>query len=254
MRVIAIANQKGGSAKSTTAIHLAAGLAATGKRVLCCDLDPQGHVGEGLGLDARAYVHEMSEVLDRKIALSDAVIPDVRDHLDVVPATIRLSSLEASLITKHRREDRLKLALATVADYYDYVIVDCPPSLGILTVNALSAADEVLIPMAAEYFALLGVELLLETIAEVQSEINPQLQVIGILPTRYTRTVNAREIVEQAREQFEETHRVFDLRIPDSVKFREGAGLGKTIFEHAPETPGAKAYLDLVKEVDRHAR
>ncbi len=254
MRVIAIANQKGGSAKTTTAIHLAAGLGLAGRRVLLVDLDAQGHVAEGLGIPP-AYPHEIDEVLARKIVPSEAVLVDVRAGMDVIPATIRLSYLETELTNaRFRREDRLKLALATLADRYDYTILDCPPSLGIFTINALAAANEVLIPMAAEYFAKLGVELLLRTISDVQDELNAEIRVLGILPTRVGRTTNAREIVEIAHEQYEDTHRVFDLTIPETVKFREAAGLGRTIFEHAPETPGARAYHGLVKEVDLYDR
>ncbi len=254
MRVIAIASQKGGSAKTTTAIHLGSGLAMLGKRVLVADIDPQGHVSEGLGIDARSLSLDMNDVLDRKCQPREAVLHDVRDHLDVIPTTIRLSYLENDLMNKVRREDRLKTSLATLADVYDYAIIDCPPSLGILTVNALSAAGEVLIPMAAEYFGLLGVELLLSTISQIQAEINPTLLVTGVLPTRVTRTTNARELVEQAHEQFDDTHRVFDLVISETVKFREAAALGKAIYEHAPDTAGATAYRELTKEIDDYGR
>lgn len=253
MRVIAVASQKGGSAKSTTTITLGAGLALRQRRVLLADMDPQGHLGEGLGLNPRAYAHEMAEVIDRKIAPASGVIAGVRDHLDLIPSTIRLSHLETDLMTKHRREDRLKLALTALAAHYDYALIDCPPSLGILTINALSAAKEILIPMPAEYFAMLGVELLLDTIREVQDEINPHLTVLGILPTRVARTVNAREMVDTARDQFGATVPMFPAAIPETVKFREAAALGKTIFEHAPESSGAEAYLELVKAVDGHA-
>lgn len=252
MRTIAIANQKGGVGKSSTAITLSAGLAALGRRVLLGDLDPQGHCGEGFGLNPRSYEHEMGDVLERRVGLEQAVLADIRVHLSLVPATIRLSTLEVSLLHKPRREDRLKVALTTVAADYDYAILDCPPSLGLLTLNGLSAADQVLVPMSVDYFSYLGVELLLSTVHEVQSEINSSLTVLGILPTRVTRTTNAREIIDQAREQFGDL--VLPCTIPESVRIREAAGLGRTIFEHAPETPAARAYQALVTYVDAHAR
>jgi chromosome partitioning protein len=174
----------------------------------------------------------------------------VRPGLDLIPATIRLSYLENELANvRLRREDRLKTALATLADRYDYALLDCPPSLGIFTINALVATDAVLIPMSPDYLALLGVELVLTTIADIREELNHQLAVLGILPTRVARTTNARESLDQAREQFAPAHRLLAVAIPETVKFREAAGLGRTIFEHAPETAGAQAYHQLVTEV-----
>jgi chromosome partitioning protein len=248
MHKIAIANQKGGSAKSTTTIHLGAGLAQLGKRVLLVDMDPQGHLAEGFGLPAGELVKEISAVLDNKLTLTEIVV-NVRPNLDLAPSNIRLSYLEAFLFTKYQRENRLKNALKTVTDQYDYVLIDSPPSLGVLTVNALSAADFVLIPMASDFYAMLGVSLLLQTIEEMKVEINPELKIMGILPTRYTRTVHSREVLERTRTELGSTIHIYSEAIPESVRFREAAALGKTIYEHDPENPGAAAYEQLAKEV-----
>jgi chromosome partitioning protein len=250
MPVLAIANQKGGSAKTTTTLHLGAALAARGNRVLLVDMDPQGHLAEGFGLAAMELEQEISAVLEKRAALGETLI-HIRSGLDLVPANIRLSYIEASLFTKHRREDRLKLALADVASCYDFTLIDCPPSLGILTVNALSAADQVLIPMASEYFAMLGVALLLTTIGEMREEINPALSVRGLLPTRYARTVNAREVLARVKEDLGGQVDIFDPPIPETVKFREAAALGRTIFEHDPASPAADAYRALAEEIAR---
>lgn len=247
-RTLAVANQKGGSAKTTTTLHVGAALAARGRRVLLVDMDPQGHLAEGFGLPAGGLEHELSEVLDGKRPLRE-VVRTVRPNLDLAPSNIRLSYLEAVLFTRLQREARLKRALAGSADRYDLVLVDCPPSLGILTVNALAAADAVLVPMACEFYAMLGVSLLLQTIEEMRAEINPGLRVLGVAPTKSTRTVHAREVLVRTREELAGTVRVFDAVVPESVRFREATALGKTIFEHAPGSRGAVAYEQLAEEV-----
>ncbi len=199
MTTLAIINQKGGSAKTTTVVHLGAALAALGKRVLLVDMDPQGHLAETFNISARALDREMSTVLMRKTPLRDVIVT-VRPNLDLAPSNIRLSYSEPDLLRSHRREDRLKTALATVQGDYDVVLIDCPPNLGLLTVNALSAARYVLIPMAADFYNMLGVGLFLETLDEMRAELNPDLQVLGLLPTRYDkRTANAAEILERTR-------------------------------------------------------
>ena len=251
MRKIAIANQKGGTAKSTTTIHLGAGLAQLGKKVLLVDMDPQGHLAEGFGLPAGELTKEISAVLDNKLTLPQILV-NVRPNLDLAPSNIRLSYLEAFLFTKYQRENRLKRALKSVTGQYDYLLIDSPPSLGVLTVNALSAADFVLVPMACEFYAMLGVSLLLQTIEEMKAEINPDLEIMGILPTRYTHTIHSREVLERTKAELGNTLRIYSQVIPESVRFREAAALGKTIYEHDPENPGAGAYQDLTKEVISH--
>ena len=248
MTVIAVANQKGGSAKSTTTINVGAALADLGCRVLLLDMDPQGHLAEGFGIAAEELPHEISEVLERKIPLKDIIQP-VRPNLDLAPANIKLSYVEGYLFNVKRREDRLKMALAPVAPTYDYVLIDCPPSLGILTINAFSATDTILIPMAAEFYAMLGVRLLLQSVSEVQDEINPDVTLLGLIPTRVTRTSHARTVLDHIREELSGKVRIFDPPIPETVKLKDSAGTGKTIFELDPTHPAADAYRALAKEI-----
>lgn len=247
-RIIAVASQKGGSAKTTTTIHLGAGIAALGKRVLLVDIDPQGHLAEGLGYSAGELKQEISTVLDKKVPLADILLSP-RKNLDLAPSNIRLSHLEPYLFTQNRREDRLKFVLSPVRDNYDFIVIDCPPNLGILTVNALSATDYVLIPMAGDYYGMLGVSLLLDTINEMKAEINPDLKILGILPTRFTRTTHTREVLERTKAELGDSIHIYDFHIPESVRFREATALGKTIFEYEPDSAGAQAYKQLAEEV-----
>ena len=252
MTTLAIINQKGGSAKTTTVVHLGAALAALGKRVLLVDMDPQGHLAETFNIQARDLAQEMSAVLMRKTALRDIIVT-VRPHLDLAPSNIRLSYSEPDLMRSHRREDRLKAALVPVQGDYDAILIDCPPNLGLLTVNALSAARYVLIPMAADFYNMLGVSLFLETLEEMRAELNPDLEVLGLLPTRYDkRTSNAAEILERTRADLDGVIPIYDVVIPETVRFREAAAKGKTIYEHAPDSPGAEAYMRIAREVAAH--
>ena len=248
MFTLAVSNQKGGSAKTTSAINLGAAVAELGKRVLLVDADPQGHVAEGFGIAAAGIDRDLSLVLDGKLSLPQILI-NLRPNLDLAPSNLRLSYLEAALFTKHRREDKLKNALATVRDGYDVIIIDCPPSLGLLTVNALSAAEYVLIPMVCDFYAMLGVSLLLEVVEEMRAELNPSLRILGILPTRLNRTIHAREVLERTKAELKDRVRVFEPAVNDSVRFKEAVAAGKTIFEHAPNTKGAEAYRILAKEI-----
>jgi chromosome partitioning protein len=249
-RVIAIANQKGGSAKTTTTINLGAALAAAGHSTLLIDLDSQGHLAEGFGIAANGLEHELSEVLDNKRDLASIVLT-LRPKLDLAPANIRLSYLEPYLITRARREDRLKHALKPLLEDYRFVLIDCPPSLGILTVNGFSAADEILIPMAAEFYALIGVSLLLETLQDMRIDLNPELALLGIVPTRMTHTRHAQAVVERAKEELAATVRFFEPPIPETVKIRDAAAAGVPIFEFDPASPAAAAYYRLAEEVGR---
>ncbi|MDA1189003.1 MAG: AAA family ATPase [Chloroflexi bacterium] len=248
MRKIAIANQKGGVAKTTTTINVGHALAELGKRVLLVDMDPQGHLAEGLGLIAGDLENEISAVLDGRATLSEIIV-NVRPNLDLAPSNIRLSTVEVKLFLKARREDKLKTAMKTVEDRYDFALIDCPPSLGILTVNALSAADEVLIPMTTDFYSMLGVDLLLQSVEEMRSELNPNLKVLGVIPTRGTRTVNAREVLNHTRRELEGRVRVFDSIVKETVRFREAASLGKTALEHAPSLPSVEAYREIAREI-----
>ncbi|MEE8470020.1 MAG: AAA family ATPase [Dehalococcoidia bacterium] len=248
MVTLAVSNQKGGSAKTTTTINLGAAFAAFERRVLLVDSDPQGHLAEGFGIAAGSLEKELSLVLDGKLSLSEIII-NVRPNLDLAPSNIRLSYLEALLFTKHRREDKLKNALETVRNHYDIIAIDCPPSLGLLTVNALSAADYVLIPMVCDFYAMLGVSLLLEVIEDMRAELNPSLNIMGVLPTRLNHTIHAREVLERTKAELQGRVRVFEPAVNESVRFKEAAAAGKTIFEYAPDIAGAAAYRSLAKEI-----
>jgi chromosome partitioning protein len=248
MSTLAVSNQKGGSAKTTTAINLGAAVAALGKRVLLVDADPQGHLAEGFDIAAGALEKELSLVLDGKLSLKDIII-NIRANLDLAPSNIRLSYIEASLFTRHRREDKLKNAIAGANNDYDLIVIDCPPSLGLLTVNALSAAEKVLIPMVCDFYAMLGVGLLLDVIEEMRVELNPSLRILGILPTRLNRTIHAREVLQRTKKELEDRIAVFEPAVNESVRFKEAAAAGKTIFEHAPDIQGAEAYRILAKEI-----
>jgi chromosome partitioning protein len=248
MSTLAVSNQKGGSAKTTTAINLGAAVAALGKRVLLIDADPQGHLAEGFDIAAGALEKELSLVLDGKLSLKDIII-NIRANLDLAPSNIRLSYIEASLFTRHRREDKLKNAIAGANNDYDLIVIDCPPSLGLLTVNALSAAEKVLIPMVCDFYAMLGVGLLLDVIEEMRVELNPSLRILGILPTRLNRTIHAREVLQRTKKELEDRIAVFEPAVNESVRFKEAAAAGKTIFEHAPDIQGAEAYRILAKEI-----
>ncbi|HEY48923.1 MAG TPA: ParA family protein [Dehalococcoidia bacterium] len=248
MLTIAVSNQKGGSAKTTTAINVGAAIAEGGKHVLLVDADPQGHLAEGFGIDAGALDKEISMVLDGNLSLREIII-SVRPNLDLAPSNIKLSYLEASLFTRHRREDKLKNALSAVKNSYDFIIIDCPPSLGLLTVNALSAADCVLITMVCEFYAMLGVSLLLDVIEEMRVELNPSLHILGIVPTRLNRTIHAREVLERTKTELEGRVKVFEPAVNESVRFKEAAAAGQTIFEYAPDIKGAEAYRIIAKEI-----
>ena len=216
----------------------------------CCSSTPtpRGHLARACALPLGSIQRVLSSVLDDRADLADVVVP-LRERLDLAPSTIRLATVEAHLWARLRREDRLRAAIDGVRGRYDLVVVDCPPSLGLLTLNALAAADQLLIPMSCDPFALLGVTLLLQTVQELRRALRQEIPVFGLLPTRYARTTNARRVLEQARTELGSQLRVLDP-IPETVRFREASGLGKTIFEHSPESPGALAYRRLAEEVD----
>ncbi|MDP2935883.1 MAG: AAA family ATPase [Dehalococcoidia bacterium] len=250
-KIIAVANQKGGTAKTTTTLNLGAALAEKGRRVLLIDMDPQGSLAVGWGIsDVYNLPKTVYHVLMGEAALKETII-SVRLNVDVAPANIYLSAAEFQLINKHRREDKLKNALQPVRDLYDYIMIDCPPSLGLLTVNALSASDQVLIPMSCDFYSMVGVTLLLDTIREIQVEVNPKLTVLGILATRYdARTLHSREVLERTKIEMGKGLRVFESLIKETVRFKESPVVGQSILEYAGNNDGARAYRALAEEVE----
>ncbi len=248
-RVIAVANQKGGSGKTTTTRSLAAALAERNDTVLMVDLDPQASLSEGCGQELHKLSATTYHVLMGATKLADILV-QVEDRVWLAPANIHLSAAELQLVNTNRREDKLRNALRPLRNAYTYVLIDCPPSFGLLTVNALSAADSVLIPMTCDYYTLLGVGLLLETVAEIQNEVNPELTIEGILATRYdARTIHAREMLQRARDEPGADYRIFDTVVRESVRFKESPILGQSILTYARNSEGARAYRQLAEEI-----
>lgn len=247
-KVMAIINQKGGVGKSTTAINLSAALGELGKQVLLVDLDPQGNSSSGLGIE-KSQVHNcVYDVLLNDVAIEDVIIPDVGEGLDLVPATINLAGAEVELVSEMARENRLKDAVGSLRGKYDYVFFDCPPSLGLLTVNALVAADKLLIPIQCEFYALEGVTKLLDSMKRVKTRLNPTLDIFGVLLTMYDgRTTLSRQVVEEVRSYFGKT--VFTTLIPRTVKLSEAPSFGQPITQYDPSGKGAQSYVNLAKEV-----
>ncbi|MDJ0953243.1 MAG: AAA family ATPase [Acidimicrobiia bacterium] len=252
--VVAIANQKGGVGKSTTAINLGAGLAMQGDRVLLVDLDPQGNTSSGLGIDRNGIEYSTYEVIIDEVAIDDAIEPTSVRDLYVVPATIELAGAEIELVSLFSREMRLAQALKPVVAEYDFILIDCPPSLGLLTINGLAAADEVLIPIQCEYYALEGVSQLMRNVRLVQQSLNPQLEVEGVLLTMYDgRTTLSADVVAQVREHFGDT--TYRTVIPRTVRLSEAPSYGEPIEAFDPMSRGAISYRELAREFRRrHGR
>lgn len=248
--IVAIANQKGGVGKSTTAINLGAGLAFQGERVLLVDLDPQGNSTSGLGVDRSAIEYSTYELLIEDVSIEDVVEPTSVRDLFVVPATIELAGAEIELVSMFSRETRLREALKPVGDAYDFMLIDCPPSLGLLTVNGLAAADEVLIPIQCEYYALEGVSQLMKNIQLVQRNLNPQLEIEGVVLTMFDgRTTLASDVVAQVRDHFGDT--TYRTVIPRTVRLSEAPSYGEPIEAYDPMSRGAIAYRELAREFRR---
>ncbi len=247
-RIIAMCNQKGGVGKTTTTINLGAALARYGRRVLAVDFDPQGALSAGLGVAAHdvptIYDLMLGHVKEPREAIQETSTPG----LDVIPANIDLSAAEVHLISEVAREQILAGVLRKVSDEYDVILIDCQPSLGLLTVNALTASHGVLIPLACEYFALRGVALLIETVEKVRDRLNPSLELDGIIATMYDpRTLHAREVLERVVSTFDDN--VFDTVIGRTVKLPDASVAAKPILDYAPDNPAAEAYLQLAREL-----
>jgi len=254
-RILAIANQKGGVGKTTTAINLGASLAAAERRTLVIDMDPQGNATSGLnarrdGEDDRTTIYEV--LVDGR-PLQDAIIHDLHvQRFDLVPSSRDLVGAEVELVGRSEREWVLRKALAPIIDEYEFVLVDCPPSLGLLTLNTLSAADAVLIPIQCEFYALEGLSQLLNTVRVVQRNLNPRLQIDGVLLTMFDQRLNlSRQVAEEAKEYF--GSRVYRTTIPRNVRLAEAPSFGKPILEYDIGSAGAQSYLALAREVIERA-
>lgn len=252
--IVAVANQKGGVGKSTTAINLGAGLAFQGERVLLVDLDPQGNTTSGLGVDRSAIKHSTYDLLVDDVAAEDVIEPSSVRDLFLVPATIELAGAEIELVSMFSREHRLENALTTVIDDYDFILIDSPPSLGLLTINGLTAADEVLIPIQCEYYALEGVGQLMRNIQLVQTSLNPQLDVEGVVLTMYDgRTTLSKQVTKEVRDHFGK--RAYKTVIPRTVRLSEAPSHGEPIEAYDRMNRGAIAYRELTSEFRRrHGR
>ena len=246
-KIIAIINQKGGVGKSTTAINLAASLGELGKQVLLVDLDPQGNSSSGLGKEKSSVNYCVYDVLLSDIPIENVIIPDICPDVDIVPATINLAGAEVELVSEMSRENRLKDSLGPIRGKYDYVLIDCPPSLGLLTINALVAADKLLIPIQCEFYALEGVTKLLESMKRVKSRLNPTLDIYGVLLTMYNNTTLSKQVADEVKNYFGKL--VFNSFIPRNVKLSEAPSFGQPITEYDPRGKGAIAYMELAKEV-----
>ena len=248
-RIIAMCNQKGGVGKTTTTINLGAALAEYGRRVLVVDFDPQGAASVGLGINTLDMDQTVYTVLmNSRADVRSAIVPSGTEGLDVLPANIDLSAAEVQLVNEVARESALARVLRHVVDDYDVILIDCQPSLGLLTVNALTAAHGVIVPVEAEFFALRGVALLVETIETVRDRINPRLKIDGIVATMVdTRTLHAREVLQRLNEAFGDL--VYTTRIRRTVKFPDASVATEPITSYAPTHPGAEAYRRLAREV-----
>jgi chromosome partitioning protein len=247
-RVIAIVNQKGGVGKSTTAVNLGASLALLGRRVLIVDIDPQGNTTTGVGVDKRVVERDIYNVLLQRIAVSDVARPTEIENLFIVPATLNLAGAEVELVSALQRENRLKTALLPVVHDFDEILIDCPPSLGLLTINALTAATEMIIPVQAEYYALEGLSQLVAIIRRVREGLNPELTIRGVLITMFDgRTKLATEVLEEVHRFFPDL--VFQTQIPRNIRLSEAPSYGKPAILFDVKSRGAQAYLSLAKEL-----
>ncbi|MDR0921438.1 MAG: AAA family ATPase [Lactobacillales bacterium] len=246
--IISVANQKGGVGKTTTTVNLGACLANLGQRVLLVDIDAQGNATSGVGVRKPEVEQDIYDVLVNEVPIREVVKPTTRENLSIVPATIQLAGAEIELTSMMARESRLKSALEEVKGDYDYILIDCPPSLGHLTINAFTASDSILIPVQSEYYALEGLSQLLNTIRLVQKHFNPELKIEGVLLTMYdARTNLGAEVVEEVRKYFSE--KVYDTIIPRNVALAEAPSHGLSIIDYEPRSKGAEVYNQLAKEV-----
>ncbi len=247
-KIIAIANQKGGVGKTTSSVNLGAGMATLGKRVLLIDIDPQGNTTSGVGVNKADVANCIYDVLINEVNPQETILETQNEGLHIIPATIQLAGAEIELVSMISRELKLKKALNAIKANYDYIIIDCPPSLGILTINSLTAADSVIIPIQCEYYALEGLSQLLNTVRLVQKNLNPHLKIEGVLLTMLdARTNLGIQVIEEVKKYFQE--KVYRTIIPRNVRLSEAPSHGQSIITYDPRSKGAEVYLELAKEV-----
>ncbi|HVS46570.1 MAG TPA: AAA family ATPase [Verrucomicrobiae bacterium] len=247
-RIIALVNQKGGVGKSTTAVNLGAALAVMGRRVLVVDSDPQGNTTTGLGIDKSRIERDVYDVLMQQAPVDDVIVPTEIEGLYVVPATINLAGVEIELVSALSRETRLRSALTPIAGRYDFVLIDCPPSLGLLTINALTAAQEIMIPVQAEFYALEGLSQLMNVINRVREALNPTLYVSAVLVTMFDgRTRLAVEVLDELARYFPQ--QMMRTQIPRNIRLSEAPSYGKPVILFDVKSRGSQAYLSLAKEM-----
>ena len=249
-KIIALAQQKGGVGKTTTVINLGSALAQRGKKVLLVDLDPQGALSAGLGLNPLSLEKTIYNVLRNQSVSIAEVITQSKTGCNLVPSNIDLAAAEVELVSEPGREHFLREALSPVINRYDYILIDCQPSLGLLTLNALSASSGVIIPVQTQYFALRGMDLLFQTIEKVQARLNPRLKIVGILPTMYdARTLHAREVLEELKRAYPKL--ILGAVVPHTVKFADSSMAGDSVLSLNPDSQAAAAYRELATEVEK---
>jgi chromosome partitioning protein len=246
--IIAVVNQKGGVGKTTTTVNLAAFLAKHKKKVLVIDLDPQGNATSGFGIDKNVLENSVYDLLVNEVPISETIQTTNRKNLDICPTNINLAGAEVELVSAMSRETILKRAVDSIMGQYDFVLIDCPPSLGLLTVNALAAATGVIVPIQGEYYALEGLTQLVDTINRVKKHLNPEIGIYGVVITMYDgRTQLTRQVTDEVRKYFGD--KVFESVIPRNVRLAEAPSFGQTIVEYDPKSRGGVAYNDLALEV-----